>query len=90
MPLKSKLAKDVISKVLEERRREGRFYREYESKQQMREEENKLNQHLNTIDREMDNLSNSIEKEKESIPEDVSLTEQWGEYVIIQNKKKVS
>jgi hypothetical protein len=90
MPLKSKLAQDVISRVLKERRQERVFYQEYESKQQLREEADKINQHLNTIDREMDNLSSSMEKEKESIPEVVSPELQYGEYVIIQNKKKVT
>jgi len=88
MPLKSKLAKDIISKILEERKQEERFYREYESKQQLREEANKLNQHLNTIDGEMDSLSSSMEKEKESIPEVVSPELQYGEYVIPKKLKE--
>jgi hypothetical protein len=88
MPLKSKLAKDIISKILEERKQEERFYREYESKQQLREEANKLNQHLNTIDGEMDSLSSSMEKEKESIPVVVSPELQYGEYVIPKKLKE--
>jgi hypothetical protein len=88
MQLKSKLAKDIISKIVTERRQEERFYKEYESKKQMKEETNNLNQHLNKIDREMEALSKTIENEKEIIPQELEITQKYGEFIITTKDKK--
>ncbi len=88
MQLKSKLAKDIISNIVKERMQEERFYKEYESKQQMKEEANHLNQHLNKIDREMEALSKTIENEKEIIPQELEITQKYGEFIITTKDKK--
>jgi len=87
--MKSKLGKEIISKILTERRRDRVFYKEYEEKRGLKEEAIQLEQKIDSLDTQCDTLSDDISKEKETIPEDVSLQQQYGEFVIIQNKKKV-
>ena len=88
MQLKSKLAKDTISRIVKERRQEERFYKEFKSKQQMKEEANHLNQHLNKIDREMEALSKTIENEIKTFPQELEITQKYGEFIITPKDKK--